>query len=208
MTAQHAFRRSVLETLRVATRPRHANLAADSAMTRLFDPAYTVAEYRTHLGRVLGFFEPLECAAGQAAGSAYSVRALERSGAIREDLLALGATTREIAAVERCRDLSPIEPSGLRGYAYVTLGSMRGGRVIAARLRSVLGPDASYRFYDAGGEGFDARWASFCADLEEHGKDQTESICATAAGILDAYAAWFKRPGVPAAGRATAAANP
>jgi len=50
----------VIGALRDATRSRHANLGASPAMSRLFDPGYTVPEYRAHLGRLLGLFEPLE----------------------------------------------------------------------------------------------------------------------------------------------------
>jgi heme oxygenase len=163
-------------------------------MVRLFDKDYSISEYRAHLGRVLGFFEPLECVAARAAVAEDSVCPLQRSSDLREDLRLMGATAREIDALERCQRLPPIAPGGLRGYTYVILGSMQGGRLIAKQLRAVLNTDASLRFYGDGNGRFEAAWASFCSDLEENGKDDVEAICATALDVFNAYAAWFSEP--------------
>jgi heme oxygenase len=59
--------RGIIEALRDATRSRHAKLASLPAMLRLFEGDYAISEYRAHLGRLLGIFEPLEHAAAQAA---------------------------------------------------------------------------------------------------------------------------------------------
>ncbi len=136
----------VIEALRDATRPRHAQLGASPAMSRLFDTAYTIPEYQSHLGRLLGIFEPLECAVCCAADPGNPVRALARSSALREDLTLMGATTSDIDALERCRSLPRIEPAGLYGYAYVILGSMMGGKIIVKRLQTILGPTAAFIF--------------------------------------------------------------
>jgi heme oxygenase len=114
-------------------------------MSRLFDAAYTILEYQSHLSRLLGLFEPLEYAVACAVDPENPVRALERSRALSE-VTVMGATTSDIAALERCRWLPRIEPAGLYGYAYVILGSMMGGRIIVKRLRTILGPAASFRF--------------------------------------------------------------
>ena len=106
----------------------------------------------------------------------------------------MGATTSEIDALERCQRLPSIAPGGLRGYIYVILGSMQGGRIIARQLRAVLGQDASLRFYGDESGRFEAAWASFRSDLEENGKNDVEAICATAVGIFNAYGAWFSEP--------------
>ena len=107
--------RSVIEALRNATRSLHAKLGSSPAMSRLFDSDYSISEYRTHLRRLLGFFEPLERVALHAAeveGSAYS---LARSGDLREDLRIMGVTASEIDALERCQLLPTIPPGGLLG---------------------------------------------------------------------------------------------
>jgi heme oxygenase len=185
---------AVIEALRDATRSRHAQLGASPAMSRLFDADYTIHEYQSHLGRLLGLFEPLERAVACAADPKNPVCALERSSALREDLTIMGATITDIEGLERCSWLPSIDPAGLYGYAYVILGSMKGGKIIVKRLRSILGPGASFHFYGDGNEGSDARWASFCYELEAHGKENVEVTCATAVAVFEAYAAWLSGP--------------
>jgi heme oxygenase len=184
---------SVIEALRSATRPLHANLGSSAAMSRLFAGDYTIAEYRAHLGRLLGFFEPLEIAVSQQDNAA-SLPAIQRSGDLREDLRIMGASARELDALERCQALPSISPAGLRGYTYVILGSTLGAKVIVRQLRAVLGPDASFRFYGDEDGRYQAAWAAFRLDLEKNGKDDVEAICAAAIGIFDSYAAWFSAP--------------
>ncbi len=183
-----------MDTLRDATRSRHAQLSASPAMSRLFDVGYNVAEYRSHLGRLLGFFEPLERAVACGADVAGSIPAFERSSALHKDLNTMGATPSDIAALERCRWVPSIDPASLYGYTYVILGSMMGGKIIVKRLRSVLGPTASFHFYGNGNGRPEALWTSFCLDLEKNGKHNVEAICAAAVGIFDAYAAWLSEP--------------
>jgi heme oxygenase len=184
----------VIEALRDATRSRHAQLGASPAMSRLLDSKYTIHEYQSHLGRLLGLFEPLEFAVARAADPENPVRSLERSSALREDLTIMGASASDIQALERCSWLPSIASAGLYGYAYVVLGSMKGGKIIVKRLRSTLGPAASFHFYGDGNGGSDALWASFCSELEAHGKENVEAICATAVAVFDAYAAWLSAP--------------
>jgi heme oxygenase len=169
-------------------------------MRRLFDPAYTVREYRIHLARLLGLFEPLERAVARAAGPGHPFLSLARASALREDLRIMGASPSEVDAIERCRVLQPLSAAGLPGYAYVALGSMLGGKIIVERLRGVLGPEASYHFYGDGAGRSEARWASFCSDLERSGKDDVAAICATAVWIFDAYGAWLASALVPSPG--------
>ena len=183
----------VIEALRDATRSRHAQLGASPAMSRLFDAEYTLQEYRAHLGRLLGFFEPLERAVARAAESGDFVHALGRSVALREDLSIMGGPESDLDSLERCAWLTPIEPAGLYGYAYVILGSMMGGKIIVKRLRASLGSAASFHFYGAQNEHFGEIWASFCSDLDNE-KENVRTICDTAVRIFDAYAAWLSGP--------------
>jgi len=61
--------RSVLEAVREATRPLHASLGSSPAMSRLFASDYTLSEYRLHISRLYGFYEPLDSAAYIAANA-------------------------------------------------------------------------------------------------------------------------------------------
>jgi heme oxygenase len=185
---------AVIEALREATRSRHAQLGASPAILRLFAVDFSIPEYRAHLGRLLGLFEPLERAVACAANSKNPVCTLERSSALREDLTIMGASASDIERLERCSWLPSFDPAGLYGYAYVILGSMKGGKIIVKRLRSILGPFASFHFYGDGNGGADALWASFCLELEAHEKENVEVICATAVAVFDVYAAWLSEP--------------
>jgi len=185
---------SVIEALRAATRSRHARIASNPAMLRLFEPDYAIPEYHAHLGRLLGLFEPLERAAEYVGGRENPVCTLQRSNDLREDLLAMGAVARDIDGLERCARIPPITAQGLRGYTYVLLGSMLGGRMIVKQLRAVLGQGASFCFYGGGHGEFETAWASFREDLEENGRSDVEVICSTAAAIFDAYADWLSEP--------------
>jgi heme oxygenase len=185
---------AVIETIRGATRSRHAKLASLPSMLRLFEPTYTISEYRAHLARILGIFEPLEHAMAQAAHPDDPVRALQRSSDLCEDLRRMGASASDIAAVEHCSRIPHISAAGLRGYTYVILGSMLGGRIIVKHLRAVFGLTASFCFYGGGNFQYDLAWTSFCLELEENGRDDLQAICDTAIGIFDAYAAWLSEP--------------
>ena len=106
----------------------------------------------------------------------------------------MGAKASDIDALDRCNWFPSINPAGLYGYAYVVLGSMKGGRIIVKRLRAILGPAASFHFYSDGDESSDTHWDSFCSDLEIHGRKNVDEICATAVAIFEAYAAWLSSP--------------
>jgi heme oxygenase len=170
-------------------------------MARLFDADYTISEYRAHLGYLLGLFEPLERAVSEVSGPGDPAAVVHRSSDLREDLRIMGATASDIDGLERCPKVPPISRSGARGYTYVILGSLLGGRIIVKRLRAVLGPGASFLFYGDGRGHYEAAWASFCKDLEENGKNDVEAICATAVAVFDAYGSWLSEPLVLAGSR-------
>ena len=182
---------SVIDALRGATRSLHENLGSGQAMSRLFASDYTIAEYRAHLGRLLGFFEPLEIAASRVDNPEASPLAIQRSGHLREDMEKMGVTAKDIDSLDRCSRLPHISQAGLRGYIYVILGSTLGAKLIVRQLRSVLGPDASFCFYGDEDGRYQAAWSSFRLDLEENGRSDVDAICATAVGVFDAYAEWF-----------------
>ena len=182
---------TILEALRAATGSRHAKLASCRDMVRLFDSTYSVSEYRAHLGLLLGLFEPLEHSALRAAEPSDLVYSLQRARDLREDLLMMGATTKEVDALERCQCLPPIPAEGLLGYTYVVLGSLLGAKIIAKQLRTVLGPSASLQFYGDEEGRYVAHWPLFLQSLEENGRHDRRTICATAAGIFDALQKWL-----------------
>jgi len=160
-------------------------------MVRLLDSTYSVSEYRAHLGRLLGLFEPLERSVARAAGPSDLASSLQRAQDLRQDLLTMGATTEEVEALERCRCLPAIPAQGLLGYSYVILGSSLGAKIIVKQLRTVLGSSASLHFYGDEQGRFAALWPVFLQSLEENGRRDITTICATATAILDAYETWL-----------------
>ena len=96
-------------------------------MARIFAEDYTLPQYRTHPGCMLGLLEPLERVVAQAAGASQSLLALERSKDLYDDLKIMGSSADEIDAFERCPYVPSLPTAGLRGYLYVMLGSMFGG---------------------------------------------------------------------------------
>jgi heme oxygenase len=184
---------SVIEALRDATRSRHESLASSTGMSRLFESDYTIAEYRAHLARLLGFFEPLENTASQAIAEG-SPSVLRRSTDLCEDLRIMGVCAHEIAGIQRCHRLPAFAPGALSGYTYVVLGSTLGAKIIVKQLRAVLGPSASFRFYGDEDGLYRAAWSAFLQGLQGSEENDVELICATAVGIFDAYAAWFAAP--------------
>ena len=184
----------ILDALRAATRSRHAALGRTEAMVRLFEPTYTIAEYRAHLGDLLGLFDAIEAAASRAATPEDPAPLHRRSLDLRDDLAIMGV---EPAGIDRLGDvhiLTDLPAGGLRGYTYVILGSMLGGRLIVKQLRSVLGPSASLRFYGAGASGALGLWEAFCAELATARNADVRAICSTASAVFDAYAHWLSKP--------------
>jgi heme oxygenase len=185
---------SVIEAVRRATKSQHEELASHAAMARLFSANYRVEEYRTHIGRLLGLYEPIERAFVRA-GSEHAFNLHLRVSALRRDLFRMGATAEEVGELERRRPFPALTASGLLGYGYVLFGSMLGARVIVARLREVLGVKVSYCFYGADGVQTGELWESYCRSLERAGDVSATEISASAVEMFDAYAEWLSGNG-------------
>jgi heme oxygenase len=183
----HVEEPAILDALRAATRSRHAMLGRSVAMVRLFEATYTIAEYRAHLGDLLGLFASVEAAASRVA-TPEDPAPIRRSLDLRDDLATMGVTSACIDRLGEARIRVDFPAGGLRGFTYVVLGSMLGGRLIVKHLRTVLGPSASLQFYGAGGAGSIALWDAFCADLATARNADVRAICATASAVFDVYA--------------------
>jgi heme oxygenase len=182
----------VRETLRAATHARHAAVADTAPMRRLLATDYSLQEYRLHILRLLGFFEPLEHAVAFAVGPDSGRHLFRRAPALRMDLAASGYSQRDIEAAARCTTLPHVTAEGASGCLYVLLGSMLGGRMIAQHLRRVLGGQVSLQFYGAGAGESDERWTSFCHDLELQPGVNVRALCGAACATFDAYALWLQ----------------
>lgn len=193
---------SLLTALRDATREAHA--ALDRRLH--FDDAAPQERYIAFLRATLSVVAPLETTIGNSIAPYFDWNAdLEsqgssvRAGALARDLSALGASP-SVAPLALLPDVS--SPAAGLGAAYVLLGSMLGGAVIARMLQrqAGIGPDKTtyLRLY---GEALSSVWEAFTARLDAFGAecprpDRLMTID-TARGLFDAFDRALTREGLP-----------
>lgn len=132
--------------IKAATTLVHDKLDHNPLALGVLRPDVTIAEYRSYLERTLGFVEPLEEALARVdlpAELGINVAQRAKSHLIKEDLLKLGASPAEVAAIPRLQitDLAGV-PEAL-GTLYVMEGSTMGGLVIAKHIQNTLGLDGT-----------------------------------------------------------------
>lgn len=111
---------SLLLQLNRATRRWHTR--ADEPWLQLLRPDVTTSDYVGQLVRMYGFEAPLEgaCHYTPTLASSIESRHLRRAGLLAQDLLALGLTPSELAAVPQCVSITPFkEIAEALGWLYV-----------------------------------------------------------------------------------------
>jgi heme oxygenase len=184
--------------LRQETAKLHDHL---DAQLPLLDPHLSIGRYRDVLEVFLGFYAPLEDNLTRLASSAFSPFELPlrlRAELIERDLLALGASRRQLAELPRCTDLPRLSClEDLAGCLYVLEGACLGGQVIAPALQGRLGLDrengASFFIGDA--EATPARWNRVVGWLDSLPSDgaRIEDIVASACSTFSALIRWVTR---------------
>jgi heme oxygenase len=184
--------------LRQETAKLHDHL---DAQLPLLDPYLSIGRYRDVLEVFLGFYAPLEANLARLASSAVSPFGLPlrlRTELIERDLLALGASPRQVAELPRCTDLPRLSClEDLAGCLYVLEGACLGGQVIAPALQRRLGLDrdigASFFIGDA--EATPARWNRVVGWLESlpSAGARIEDIVASACATFSALIEWVTR---------------
>lgn len=133
--------------LRHETRAEHERIEANPRFSRLMAPDLTMAEYRLLVARLHGHHAPLEAALEAMAHRLPAClalhRRLNRRAALADDLVALGFTPADIAALPRCEALAIRSVEQALGALYVLEGSTLGGQLIARHLRATLGIGAA-----------------------------------------------------------------
>ena len=176
------------------------------AQLGLLDPGLDVHRYLRVLETFYGFYVPVEidvtrlAAAGLPLG--FPLRA--RADLIERDLLALGRSPPELAALPLCRDrpeLSSFEE--LAGSLYVLEGACLGGQVLIPLLHRRLGiaKDSGAAFFAGDEERTLPRWAVIVAWLDGLPRTgaSTAKIISAAKATFDAFARWaaVARGGLP-----------
>ena len=165
----------------------------------LLDPGLDVHGYRRVLETFYGYYVPVEIDVTRLAAAepplGFSLRT--RAELIERDLLALGRSLAELAALPLCRDrpeLSSLEE--LAGSLYVLEGACLGGQVLIPLLHRRLGvaKDSGAAFFAGDEEGTLPRWTVIVAWLDGLPRTgaSTAKIISAAKATFDAFARWAR----------------
>jgi heme oxygenase len=183
-----AMSSSVRSILREATFDIHQRLHGHCGLAAVNTGRITMTEYRSLLGRLLGFHAAFEKKAGLAP---------ERSQALSLDLAALGCSVGKQDLLPRCTFLPRLDDEArLIGARYVIEGSALGGLQLARGLDRLFGPQQrdGRRFFIGKGPATAHAWRAFLVQLETAacGADVEERIVASARATFAAYENWMR----------------
>lgn len=168
----------------------------------LLEPGLSIPRYLRVLRTFHGFYAPVEASLLElvAAGAPLDFPLRARAELIEADLLALGLSRPELAALPRCVELPRLSRlEDLAGCLYVLEGACLGGQVIAPVLLQQLGvakgSGASF-FVGDGGETL-PRWSLVLAWLESvvRAGARSEEIVASACATFGTFARWVEQQG-------------
>ena len=172
----------------------------------LLDPSLGMHGYRRVLETFYGFYVPVEIDVARLATAdpplGFSLRA--RAELIERDLLALGRSKAELAALPLCSDRPELSCSeDLAGSLYVLEGACLGGQVLIPLLHRRLGiaKDGGAAFFAGDEERTLSRWTVIVAWLDRLPRTgaSSEKIISAAKATFDAFARWaaVARGGLP-----------
>ncbi len=194
LTAESSSNRPrVLETigvrhaLREATREVHERLHRQADFVALVDGTINRSGYRDLMAKLHGFHRPLEnalLAAPRAWWCGLDPAPRLRADRIASDLLAVGLSSIDLAHIPLARPPQFDCAEHLLGCLYVREGATLGGKVLARKLESLLGPGDHGRSFFAGTSIDGALWGEFCITLDRVGTRRNlshiiEAACAT-----------------------------
>ena len=193
---------SLRQRLKRETAAAHQCLEAQLG---LLDPSLDVHRYRRVLETFYGFYVPVEMDVARLAAVeplGFPLRA--RAELIARDLLALGLSPADLAALPLCRErpeLSCVED--LAGCLYVLEGACLGGQVLSPLMHRRLGlaKGSGAAFFAGDEERTLPRWATIVAWLDGLPRTgaSTAKIISAATATFSAFARWaaFARGGLP-----------
>jgi heme oxygenase len=185
---------SVVSMLRERTRPLHDQTEAGIDLQRALS---SCDEYRRMLAGYLGLYRPFEAALSQASHEARELVDWPASGRVpllERDLLALGSTQEEIAAMPNAPVMPDLtDPSAMLGALYVVEGSQLGGQMIYRDVQSKLHLDVTTgaSFFAGAGTHTGPRWKQFLSGLEQQTQDTAQAVEAACA-MFHYFGAWLK----------------
>ena len=155
--------------LRQETAPQHETL---ERQLNLLDPELSLHRYRLVLESFHGFYAAVEDELPRLVATTPSLGFPLRARAelLEGDLLSLGLSPSDIAALPRCADLPRLSRTEhLAGCLYVLEGACLGGQIIAKSLpgRLSLTDEHGFSFFVGDGNGTGARWRLVLVWLED-----------------------------------------
>ena len=195
---------------RVAHSPFHLRLRRETAPDHetlerqldLLDPELSLHRYRLVLESFHGFYAAVETELPRLVETTsplgFPLRA--RAELLERDLLVLGLSRSDVAALPRCADLPRLcQTEHLAGCLYVLEGACLGGQVIAKALRGrvSLAGDDGLSFFVGDGSRTGARWQlvlGWIEDLVRRGA-LADQIVASARETFCSLGRWVKLTG-------------
>lgn len=183
--------------LRHETETAHERIEQVPALARLLAADYTLTEYQTLLGRLYGFYAPLE--ARLFAADTPLVGLQPKTPLLTADLTALGLAER-LDTLPRCPTLPALSaPAQIMGSAYVLEGATLGGQLLRRQLLAHFGETIrpALNFYSGYGEQNGRQWRYFGELLAQRYDDADpmvqDSIVAAANATFTALQDWLEQ---------------
>lgn len=168
------------------------------------------ASYRALLADLFGIYAPLEAtlAAVEWDGLGIDFSARTKSQWLYADLMALGLSSLDIAALPRAANLPTIQsPSDGLGVLYVLEGASLGGQFITRQILPALGliEAAGVRFFASYGADVGEHWRSFTAAMAAYGANEERAAAMERAALatFECFLHWMNESAPRIAGSAT-----
>jgi heme oxygenase len=195
---------------RLVHAPLHLRLRRETALHHemlekqldLLEPELSLHRYRRVLQSFHGFYAPVEDGLSRLAATApalgFPLR--PRAELLERDLLALGLSDSDIAALPRCDSLPRLSRTEhLAGCLYVLEGACLGGQIIAKAVRDRLpvSNDRGLSFFVGDGSKTRERWQTVLTWLEELARSGADAhgIVASARETFSSLGFWMELTG-------------
>lgn len=187
----------VMTLLKAETTPAHKQLERTGSFVRLFEPDYSMQEYRELLCHFYGFFtvvEPLvfdDLSEQHKSVLSHKVKV----GLLAKDLFVLGMDETTLNNLPRCIELPPASSFAQKmGVLYVLEGSTLGGRIISKRLKDHFGLEVQDKlnYYSCYGENIGVEWKKFQTFMGSEFEDKENEITEVIAAANDTFLSLHK----------------
>ena len=157
---------SILEQLRQDTRESHMRIEKSQPLARIFDPQFSLLEYKMLLSRFYGFYAAIEPILFNRLPVVFEKSLIIRKKThwLADDLIALGMSKEELDHLPVCFALPEMKSFAHKlGVFYVLEGSTLGGQVIRRHLLQQFGDSVvdALMFYSGYGSDTGKKWRAF-----------------------------------------------